>query len=193
MYVSLLFLLLCLPVNCLSAQHVELKKSKSVAPPSRELVAANHAGPTFDVSGIAIELFRAKFCASITQNVSPQELVINTRWVTVTKHEFAKYSWDVISFAFIQSMKGKEIDDIWYPSFKSANNLLIKKQIASYLRKKTPQNLRVTGPLPAVVKDHLPLVLAETIMWGAQEFALPLIKKNALSFMRIIIDKTKTS
>lgn len=192
MLFRIFLVLLLVPFHSLVSQQADVPASPDLFKKSQPVLPADHHTSSFEPGTLAVGLFRTQFCSLITQHVSRNEMVIDTRLMRISKQAAAKYSWDVISFAFIEAMKGKEIDQIWYPSFKTANNLFIQNSIAYRLRRIIPHSSR-DSKLYECAKDQLRVALAQTIMWGIDKYIFSVVKQNTLALARALLEKNKSS
>lgn len=143
----------------------------------------------FNPEGFAIEQFRYQFCSKITQKASKEKLVINNSLCCVSEYAAATFSWDIISYAFVQAMNGKEADQIWYYAFNQACTNVAQQKIAKGLQKVISKNQNSPKPLQEFFKEQLRQIMAMSIVFTTKAFVFPVAKTNALALLKNVLAK----
>lgn len=185
-------ILFFLSIHSLYGQQVTRVPKASFAKHNQRAVkksaAQNFILSQLDPKAIAIECFRSKFCIDITQSVSKEELVVNNSLFSISKYAAAKFSWDMISYAFLHAMKGREINQIWYPALSQACTNVVQQKIGNGLCVVLPKNDKNTFR-SEFVKSQIRSILAMSIVFATKAYVFPVIQENSLSLLKTILAK----
>lgn len=140
---------------------------------------------------IAIEYFRSGFCRQITHPVPKDQLFINNRFFSVNKHTAAQFSWDVLSCAFVQAMRGKEIDQVWYSAFTQVVTNMAARKVSRGLTHVIPKNKQSKNWILEFIKDHSRQYLAQEIVGVTKSYVLPTVAWQSLALLKTIFAKFK--
>lgn len=140
---------------------------------------------------IAIECFRERFCTEITRPIPKDEPFINNRFFSVNKHTAARFSWDVLSCAFVQAMRGKEIDQVWYPAFTQVVTNMVTRKVSRGLTHVIPKNKQSKHWILEFIKDHSRQYLAQEIVGATKSYVLPAFARQSLALLKTIFAKFK--
>lgn len=176
--------------------HVTFAKQKPTRLRNTSSSSRFQFGPTINPRALAIELFRSKFCTQITQKVPKNEFIVHNRLFSVSRYAAAKFSWDIISYAFIHAMRGKEIDQIWYPAFTQACTNVVQHHIAEalciivpkkVLSKKEQNDIKLQ--ICQIIKDQSRSLIAQGLVMCTTEYVFPIIKKQSVTVLQSIFAK----
>lgn len=194
----ILFFLSC---NILCASELSRVPRKNVIPKTLHnrghLSRQKSPEPVFDLTqyvdprALAIEWFRAKFCSQIIKDVSKEEFIADNYLFLISRYAAAKFNWDVISYAFVQAMNGKEIDQVWTPAFKQAGINVIQQKITRRLKRRMPKKKETDNCVVALIKDHSPSLIAQGLVFATRNYVYPVVERQSLSLLKAIFTKQK--
>ncbi|GMU19176.1 MAG: hypothetical protein AMXMBFR12_03680 [Candidatus Babeliales bacterium] len=137
-----------------------------------------------------VEWFRNTLCRENTKHVSKTDLVIHTRFFSISRYEMAQFGWDFISYAFVHAMKGKEIDEIWSPALNQACTNRAEHRITTALSVMITKNEKDIF-LVKLIKEHSPSFIAQGVLFATKSYILPAIKYQSLAILTSCITKKK--
>ena len=182
-----LIILFFLSVNSLYGQQVARVPKSTLGKHNKKIVRKPFAQKfilaQLDPKTFVIECFRSKFCTDITRSVSKEECVVHNQLFRISKYAAAKFSWDVISYAFVHAMKGKEIDEVWYPAFNQACTNVVQQKIAHGLCVVIPKNEK-NKDRSEFVKSQIRSIMAMSIVYATKAYIFPVIQENSLALLK---------
>lgn len=137
-----------------------------------------------------VEWFRNTLCRENTKQVSKTELVIHTRFFSMSRYEMAQFGWDFFSYAFVHAMKGKEIDEIWSPALNQACSNRLAYKITIALSGMIAKNTKDTFLLK-YIKEYSPSIIAQGVLFATKSYIVPALKYQSLAILSSVITRKK--
>lgn len=133
--------------------------------------------------GMAVNFVRSLICGRMIENVSKAP-VWEKKYISVNKHDIAKFGLDLFSCAAVESANGKTLGQACGSGLNQACSMVMQNRLERALA------LCMTNPKRNNSYDRwAPSVAASAIMFASRSYVFPVVKAQSLALLKTILAK----